>query len=97
MFIFPSRYGLELLKYSKCAYAHCVPVGKALVSFSSSLKEFFIKLNFDNITKSIKYIFTITESELEDIANNYYLTLKQERRPDVLNSKLDHFLEEVIK
>ncbi len=97
MFISPSRCGLEFLKYGECAYAYCVPIGKAPASFSSTLKEFFIELNFDNLAKSIRYIFSIPESELKDIAENYYFTLKQERSPDFLNSKLDDFLNAVIK
>jgi len=97
MFISPSRCGLELLKYSECAYAHCVPLGKAPRSFSNKLKEYFIELNFDKLAKSIKYIFSLPESELKDIVENYYFTLKQERRPDILNYHIDDFLNEVIK
>ncbi|NMF56640.1 hypothetical protein [Pseudanabaena yagii] len=97
MFISPSRCGLEFLKYSECAYARCVPVGKAPLSFSPKLKEFFLELNFDDLYRSIKYIFSIPLSDLEHISKNYYLTYLKERNPKLLNSLLDEFLDEVIK
>ncbi len=97
MFISPSRCGLEFLKYSECAYAHCVPVGKSPLSFSPQLKKFFIELNFDDLYRSIKRIFSMPVSELEDLSKQYYLTYQQERNPELLNSQLDNFLEEVLK
>ncbi len=97
MFISPSRCGLEFLKYSECAYARCVPVGKAPLSFSPKLKESFLEIDFDNLYQSIRYIFSIPVSELEDISKNYYLTFQKERNPELLNSLLDEFLDEVIK
>lgn len=96
MFISPSRCGLELLKYSECAYAQCVPVGKAPLSFSSKLQNYFINIDFSDFYKSINYIFSIPMSELENIAENYYYTFEQERNPELLNSQLDNFLEQVI-
>ncbi|BAY33456.1 hypothetical protein NIES2107_53520 [Nostoc carneum NIES-2107] len=96
MFISPSRCGLEFLKYSECAYAHCVPIGKAPLSFSNKLKEYFIDIDFNNFYKSINYIFSIPITELQDIAENYYSALELERNQDVLNSQLDAFLDNVI-
>lgn len=92
MFISPSRCGLEFLKFSECAYARCVPIGKAPLSFSPKLKEFFLELDFDNLYRSVKYIFSIPISELEDMSKNYYLTYQKERNSELLNAKLEKIL-----
>ena len=97
MFVSPSRCGLEFLKYSECAYARCVPVGKPPLSFSPLLKDLFLELDFDNLTRSLKRIFSIPISELEDLADKYHFHLSQERNPALLNARLDEFLQEVTR
>ncbi|MBI4783114.1 MAG: hypothetical protein HY785_17605 [Oscillatoriophycideae cyanobacterium NC_groundwater_1537_Pr4_S-0.65um_50_18] len=97
MFISPSRCGLEFLKYSECAYARCVPVGKLPLSFDSPLKDLFLELDFDNLARSLKRVFSMPLAELEDLADKYYFHLSRERNPALLNAQLDHFLEGVVQ
>jgi len=92
MLIAPSKYELELLKYTECAYARCVPLGMVPKSFSEEVNKFFLLIDFENINRSIKSIFSIPVSELNDLANGYYLALSKERNPDLLNRKLEDFL-----
>ncbi|OLP16363.1 hypothetical protein BST81_21470 [Leptolyngbya sp. 'hensonii'] len=92
MFVSPSRYGLELLKYSECAYARCVPVGQVPHSFSARLQESFISLDFDHLGQSLRRVFSMPLTELQEIARAYYQAMAEERHPDRLNAHLDDFL-----
>ncbi|WNZ27299.1 hypothetical protein HJG54_30900 [Leptolyngbya sp. NK1-12] len=92
MFVSPSRCSLEFLKYTECAHARCVPVGKAPRSFSLNQKNTFIELDFNHLFQSTSRLFSIPLSELQNIAEQYYQVMKVERDPDLLNSKLDSFI-----
>lgn len=96
MFVSPSRCGLEFLKYGECAYAACVPVGKAPDSFSARVKEFFVELDFDRIGQSVGRLLTMSETEVEQRAAGYRQVLWQERRADDWNAYLDGFLARVV-
>ena len=93
MFISPTRCKLELLKYSECAYARCVPIGRMPSSFSKKMKEPFIEVNLNFPRFSLNRIFSIPIDELIDRSNKYYSAFSQERNPDLLNKKVDNFFE----
>lgn len=92
MFISPSRCGMELLKYTECAYARTVPVGKAPKTFTKQQKEAFLELDFDRLSKSIFRIFSIRHDEIQAIADAYHLAMKTDRDAKLLNKQLDDFI-----
>jgi hypothetical protein len=92
MFIGPSRCDLELLKYTECAYAGCVPVGKSPKTFDSNLDKYVQKIDFHHISRSLLRIFSIPNSELQDIAKCYREEIKKQRMPEQLNQKAAEFL-----
>ena len=94
MFLEPSRCNLEFLKYTECAYAHCVPVGKIPNSFTQAMKKSFFELDFSHLYSSIKRLFLIPNSELFERSRDYYLAMEHERNPAILNTNLDSFLQE---
>lgn len=96
MFISPTRCSIELLKYSECAYAKCVPVGKTPTSFSPAMKEPFLEIDFQSINKSVERILSIPLDELSECSNKYYQALQSERNPQLLNDKLDSFLDQSL-
>ncbi|WP_035992814.1 hypothetical protein [Leptolyngbya sp. KIOST-1] len=93
MFVSPSRCGLEFMKYRECAYARCVPIGKAPDSFSEAMSSAFLHLDFDRIYQSLQKCFSIPVDELEARSKSYYEAFAAERNPEILNKKLDAFLE----
>lgn len=97
MFLDPSRYGLELLKYVECAYARCVPIGKAPDSFTPKMREPFLEVDYSRFSKSINKFFSMSDTELVDRSNRYYAAMASERDPIKLNKTLDQFLETNMK
>lgn len=93
MFLSPSKWSLELLKYSECAYAKCVPVGEMPASFSQAMKEPFLEIDFQSINKSVERILSIPLDELSERSDKYYQAFQLERNPQLLNDKLDNFLD----
>lgn len=96
MLVTPSKLHLEFLKYSECAYARCVPVGKVPNSFSDKMKEPFLEIDFNCIAKSVQKILSIPNTELLERSRKYYEIFQIERNPDILNLKLDNFLNSVL-
>jgi len=58
MFLTPSRCGLEFSKYSECALGRAIPVGIPPNSFNDEQLIPFIKIDFNNLIKSVKKIFS---------------------------------------
>lgn len=96
MFIDPSRCNIEFLKYTECAYAHCVPVGKVPDSFTPEMKNPFFELDFGHLYFSIRKLFSMSLTEVVERSRDYYNVMQKERNPDVLNSKLDAFLSKEV-
>ena len=95
MFVSPSRCSLEFLKYAECAYAGCVPIGKAPETFDQELKKYFIELHFDDLNRSLRKVFSIPGDECLDIAVGYRREMSKQRSPELLNDKLKSFLKKV--
>ena len=88
----PSRCDLEFLKYSECAYAGCVPVGRAPATFNKGLKECVLEINPKDIYGSIKGFLKIPLNELQQRAESFRNLMERERNPALLNQKLHNFL-----
>jgi hypothetical protein len=81
------------MKYVECAYAQCVPVGKAPESFTAKMREPFLEIDYGHFYKSINKFFSMSDMELTDRSNSYYTNMALERDPIKLNETLDQFLE----
>lgn len=92
MFLCGSRCSLEFLKYGECAYAGCVPVGYAPLSFPEDLQRQVLPLDFRHLTWSVLRLVAMSRSEAERRAQHYREGLRRERSPDVLNRRLTAFL-----
>jgi hypothetical protein len=97
MFITPSRCDCELLKYSECAAAGCLPVGKACSSLPEQAKKNMVEIDFTRIGKSIKKIFSIPVDEVKAMAQNYRNIMIKERSRDILNHMLNEFVKNYKK
>ncbi|PWB77044.1 MAG: hypothetical protein C3F08_10465 [Candidatus Methylomirabilota bacterium] len=83
----PSRYGVELMKYTECAYAGSVPVGMIPRSLSSTVAHCFLGSN----CRTLELLRTVRMpiDEMEAIANAYRGALRVARDPARLNTELD--------
>lgn len=97
MFITPSRCDCEFLKYSECAAAGCLPVGKACSSLPEQAKENMVEIDSTSIGKSIKKIFSIPVDEVKEMAQNYRNIMIKERSKDILNNMLNEFVKNYKK
>ncbi|MGH7884940.1 MAG: hypothetical protein ACRENO_04500 [Thermodesulfobacteriota bacterium] len=93
MFLSPSVCNLEFKKYSECAAAKCVPVGIPPNSFNKDMLEPFLMIDFNNISKSIKRIYSIHNNELIERSELYYRSTIKHRNPDILNKKLEYYID----
>lgn len=89
----PSRCDLEFLKYSECAYAGCVPVGRAPSTFDKDLRDCVLELDTKNLFKSISGIFKISLNELEDRARVFRDLMEKKRNPAALHKKFLEMLD----
>ncbi|HEY9662245.1 MAG TPA: hypothetical protein V6C65_27635, partial [Allocoleopsis sp.] len=96
MFISPSRCCLEFLKYSECANARCVPIGQPPKSFSDRLRQSFMRLNFEQLHRSLRRLFSMPLDELQAMADQYHQAMVEERNPVLLNAQLDAWVNETI-
>ena len=94
MFTSSSRCRLEFLKFSECAYAGCVPVGTSPKTFHPEMKEFFLELNYERLTRSTLNALLRNRDELAEIAKNYRKAFRKWRNPDRLNTQLLTFLDQ---
>lgn len=92
MYLDGSRCNLELMKYSECAYAGCVPVGFSPGTFDDKLKNYVIPIDNNNLTKSLLKLFSMPQSELAEIAAGYRKEFSMQRDPGVLNKKFGDFI-----
>ena len=88
MYLEPSREGLEFLKYTECAYAGCVPVGRAPATFPSELKKIVIAWESADLKSGLRAIRSIPTTTAIDIARRYRYELKGIRDPEALNQRL---------
>ena len=96
MLLCPGILHFEFLKYSECAYAGCVPVGKKPLSFNNLPAEYFFEIDENNIRYSLNKLFQIPYDELEKMASSYRNWMRKNRNPEHLNklllSQLDDYL-----
>lgn len=97
MSVTPSRLHLEFLKYRECAMAGCVPIGIPPDGFPDALCEPFVNLSPGGPLSAAFYLtrgLAMSNAEAEDRARKYRDAYRTHRSPDVLNAKLDAFLDE---
>lgn len=88
MYVDPSARGYELLRYSECAYAGCIPVGEAPPTFESSLAELVLPLDTRRPTGSLIKVLAMTSAAAIRHATSYRAALAEARDP----AKLTHGL-----
>src|SRR5258708_7326887 len=88
MYLEPSRDSLEFLKYSECAYAGCVPVGRAPAAFPAELRELVLPLESGSLRRDLRRIAAMTRVECRDSARLYRERLKRARDPHALTAEL---------
>lgn len=97
MSVTPSRLHLEFLKYRECAMAGCVPVGIPPDGFPNALCAPFVNLSPGGPLSAAFHLtrgLLMRRSEAKDRAHAYRDAYRTHRSPDVLNAKLDAFLDE---
>ena len=88
MYLEPSRDSLEFLKYSECAYAGCLPVGRAPDAFPAELRELILPLESTNLRQDLHRLSVMPHSACVDAARTYREQLKRHRDPRALNLAL---------
>lgn len=88
MYLEPSRDRLEFLKYSECAYAGCVPVGRVPSEFPPELSELVLPLEAGNLRQDLRRLATLEPAACSDAARLYRERLKRARDPQRLNAHL---------
>lgn len=93
MYLDGSRCNLELMKYSECAYAGCVPVGRAPETFHPELRKLVLPIDNRRMTRSLLNIFSMPENELAEIARAYRAEFERTRNLSVLTKNFESFLQ----
>ena len=86
----PSKFGIELLKYSEMAYAGCIPVGQAPDSYPEHIKDLFLPLRPEHFKKDLFSIFF--RKKRRDIVKSLRAFLHETRNPVTLNKTLEAFI-----
>lgn len=97
MYLEPSRDNLEFLKYTECAYAGCVPVGRAPATFPDELRELVLPLESRSLRQDLRRLGAMSPEACSNAARWYRDRLKQIRDPDRLNDGLCAHYQEFVK
>lgn len=92
MFCDASRSRLEFVKFSECAYAHCLPFGEAPDSFTEEIKKFFIQIDYTKFSNSVRKVHNMPNEDKYEISKMYRATLKKERNTPLLQYQLLDFI-----
>ncbi len=95
MYLDSSRSKLEFVKFTECAYAHCMPFGQVPISFNEPIKDYFKEIDYLKIYNSIKSIFRLTVEERFKISLGYRNIMKQERSVIKLQNSLYSFIDNI--
>jgi hypothetical protein len=88
MYVEPSRDRLEFLKYSECAYAGCVPVGRAPATFEPELASLVLPLESTRLAGDYGALRRRTREQDNDHAREYRARLAEKRDPALLTARL---------
>jgi len=98
MYLEPSRDRLEFLKYTECAYAGCVPVGRAPATFPAGLQELVLPLESGTLRRDLRRLAAMPPAACSDAVRLYRERLRHARNPDILNARLiAHHQEQTIR
>jgi hypothetical protein len=92
MLVCPSRGKLELLKFTECAYANCVPVGEAPSSFTAEMASHVVPLHPESLSDDLIRVLEMPGDEAESRAKAYRTIMSRERDVRVLNRRFSEFL-----
>lgn len=96
MYLEPSRDQLEFLKYSECAYAGCVPIGRSPASFDPELASLILKMESATLKEDMTRSMVLSPHRLREHAQKYRDLLRARRDPDQLNERLhEHWQSQV--
>ncbi len=90
----PSRYGVELMKYTECAYAGCVPIGQVPPSLEAIVGRAFVRS--DGRTLDLLRAVRRPLDERRALAAAYREALRAARDPARLDAALDEALREIL-
>jgi hypothetical protein len=90
----PSRYGVELMKYTECAYAGSVPIGRLPSSLTGEVEDAFVATA--GSTRDLRRAIRAPREELEALASRYRRALRAARDPRRLDAVLDEQIREAI-
>ncbi len=88
MYLDPSRDSLEFLKYSECAYAGCVPVGRPPATFAGELRNLVLPLASRSLRQDLQRLAAMTPADCREAARHFRERLRQDRDPVALNGAL---------
>lgn len=97
MFLEPSNFNIEFLKYNECAYAGCIPVGAMPTAYQdiAGISSCFISLDFSStkqLFKSIWKLYVSPPAEVGQYAIRFRELLSQHRDPALLTRRLQERL-----
>jgi hypothetical protein len=94
LYVSGARCHAELLKFSECAAAGCLPVGIPALGMPNETDQYFFTLDPNHLYRDLNRLWKEDSSELRDRAIGYRKTMKQERSPALLNENLTEFIHE---
>ena len=95
LFLDPSRYGVELMKYTECAYAGCVPIGAVPRSLVLAVAACFVEC--EGRARELWRAVRMPIDEMVAIARAYRLAMRAERDPGRLNAEVDEQVGRVLR
>lgn len=98
MYLEPSCENLEFLKYTECAYAGCVPVGRAPATFPEELRRMVRPLESSRLVADLRALKAINPAECRKSAQAYRETLRRLRDPLAVTAELiNHWKSQTIR
>jgi hypothetical protein len=94
-FLDPSRYGVELMKYTECAYAGCVPIGAMSFSLAPVVATCFVACQ--GRARELWRAVRMPVDEIIAMARAYRLSMRVARDPVRLNADVDEQIERVLR
>lgn len=88
MYVEPGRDGLEFLKYSECAYAGCVPIGRPALSLPAAARAVIQRFESESFVADFDAVVNLSEAKCEEISLIYRESLRRHRSPLLLNEQL---------
>lgn len=94
-FLDPSRYGVELMKYTECAYAGSVPIGALPASLAPAVARWFVQSGCR--TRDLVRAVRAPLDEMVTLAGAYRRAVRTARDPRRLDASVDEQLATILR